>query len=1054
MCYAEEESTGFLLDVDAGHDASAAALSQHVQGAVEPGSTQPAALWTRSHATETHSVESVGTVEDDDAPSGGPTDLEAEGATVATSLSPSARFAHLVRTYEQYRAQLAFEEATHADAYATACMAGIVRTVVRDDGILHGELLQDARPVQMLCLLDDCVSALPRGESARVQQAFPYSSIAREASGGRHGYAKQADWHCLGSTSVCHPETPSPATPVVAHLHYKWSKGPAHGRDVRPQGSGGDRAATPPAADDASTRAKALAQCLQRLPPLESSQGRPLVAFAWSDLRESALLRQAVAEFAIARRVDVLIVQRAAHRFMQLRDNLRSEVTDSARNARAYMVHNCRGKPLFRDAAIALCDSIEADLLAQVGSVAATVDGEASEPANTTETTARLFGFDGGASDGHAFRRAFAAAPARNSRAADRIHTSAAREVQRSNELTDQDFREKLKARWASGAVSLTELEDMRKSTRAVRAATGTVCSAVPGVSLYGDNTSAGDATFALPRAVADDTGSTVTGQGDAPAGERFKVSSASGAHTPLLLSGLSLYDESGLVPTAVEITDNICDGGSGTCLLGLALLRELERRAPGAIRRVAPLPSSVQRIMGIGAMNEVVCWTSMTLQLGGRLVELEDVPVLRDHQGLLLGNDFLGSVRASLSYAQRSNGHDGALILRHKDGAIASKPVFFKHTVGSYARARTFLAVPRSSPCPVPDAADTRCVHLGFELSDDGSVSLRVDARTGWEEQEVDETISAVDPYAFTPERVVVPAWSEHLVKCRVPASIAKGVDVALLPLEDASLPDLGVLVAPCVQKPTDDGFVWARVCNTSREEVSIPMLTPIARFIIDPRTQPLATEYDVDQVMAKINIGNLSTADLAKCRSMLMHRLALFRSRLGYAHPMKVEIRTVPGATPPNAANRVRPPKEVKALEEMAEDLYTQDIIEPANRSPFNALPMIVWKPDGSMRPVVDWRSLNLQSEKDTYPLPNVEANIAALGKADWFTTIDLLSGFLQCELTDESKVKTAFTIGNKQWQYKRMPMGLTSSPSSFMRMVDAALRGLPPGIAYAYV
>ena len=183
-----------------------------------------------------------------------------------------------------------------------------------------------------------------------------------------------------------------------------------------------------------------------------------------------------------------------------------------------------------------------------------------------------------------------------------------------------------------------------------------------------------------------------------------------------------------------------------------------------------------------------------------------------------------------------------------------------------------------------------------------------------------------------------------------------------------------------------------------------------------------------------------------------MLERRLQLFRSQLGYAHPMQVEIRTVPGAVPPNAPNRVRPPKEVAALEKMADDLYNQDIIEPANRSPFNALPMIVWKPDGSLRPVVDWRSLNLISEKDTYPLPNVDANLAALGKADWFTTIDLLQGFLQCELTDESKTKTAFTIGNKQWQYKRMPMGLTSSPSSFMRMVDAALRGLPAGWSFA--
>ena len=71
-----------------------------------------------------------------------------------------------------------------------------------------------------------------------------------------------------------------------------------------------------------------------------------------------------------------------------------------------------------------------------------------------------------------------------------------------------------------------------------------------------------------------------------------------------------------------------------------------------------------------------------------------------------------------------------------------------------------------------------------------------------------------------------------------------------------------------------------------------------------------------------------------------------------------------------------------------------------------------------------------------------------------ADYFTTLDLLQGFLQIELSPESKKKTAFVIGNRQLQFTRMPMGLASSPGAFMRVVDACLRGLPPGIAVAYV
>ena len=95
-----------------------------------------------------------------------------------------------------------------------------------------------------------------------------------------------------------------------------------------------------------------------------------------------------------------------------------------------------------------------------------------------------------------------------------------------------------------------------------------------------------------------------------------------------------------------------------------------------------------------------------------------------------------------------------------------------------------------------------------------------------------------------------------------------------------------------------------------------------------------------------------------------------------------------------------------------------------------------------------------LNGVVKKDTFPLPNIDANLSSLGRSQWFTTLDLLQGFLQCELSVESRHKTAFTAGGRQWQYKRLPMGLTTSPSAFMRVVDAALRGLPPGIAFAYV
>jgi hypothetical protein len=215
---------------------------------------------------------------------------------------------------------------------------------------------------------------------------------------------------------------------------------------------------------------------------------------------------------------------------------------------------------------------------------------------------------------------------------------------------------------------------------------------------------------------------------------------------------------------------------------------------------------------------------------------------------------------------------------------------------------------------------------------------------------------------------------------------------------------------------------------------------------------------EFTADEVMKEITIGPTDARDRAKCRAMLEKRLSLFRTKLGYTQTPRIEIKTPAydrGEIEAPADNTPpQPPHVEKVLHEKCESMYHQDIIEPANRSPFNAKMLPIYKPDGDIRPATDFRKLNAIVEKDTFPLPNIEANLSSLGKARWFTTIDLLQGFLQCELTPESRLKTAFTCNGKQWQYKRLPMGLTTSPSAFMRVVEAALRGLPPGIAFAYV
>lgn len=502
---------------------------------------------------------------------------------------------------------------------------------------------------------------------------------------------------------------------------------------------------------------------------------------------------------------------------------------------------------------------------------------------------------------------------------------------------------------------------------------------------------------------------------------DRIKVGTRQGLQTPARI--LDLYLCAG--EHRLRITRNILDSGSATMLLGLTDAEEFMRVAPNSMRRVEPLEDSIRRINGVTGSTATLYHVAFTLEIGGVLVDFEDVPVVAGHRGLLLGNDFTKGARPSIDWCECIDSAgalcDGSMVLRDAHRRVISKPVFISHRKPAVFKS--------------PTGAETCSVH-----------------------DENEGAIAGAVPIVYAPNATLVQPYSMALVRCRVPAASIEGHSILVVPLDDDRVKSLGVLVSPGIYLPDKDGYVRISVCNPHpTKAVNVPMLTPVGRFIVDPSVSQRSLEFTVDEIMEKINLpGDLSDEDRFEVKEMISTRRALFASKLGYAHGYKQNILTPSidsgECAPPAEKNRRLGPEETAALKINVDKLLENQLIEPC-RSPFNSIPVLVRKPDGSLRTVHDYRRLNALTTKDTYPLPNVEANLAALGEANLFTTADLLMGFHQCELEDDAKLKTAFGTPWGQFCYRRMPMGLTSSPGAFMRLVDSALRGLPPEIALAY-
>ena len=80
---------------------------------------------------------------------------------------------------------------------------------------------------------------------------------------------------------------------------------------------------------------------------------------------------------------------------------------------------------------------------------------------------------------------------------------------------------------------------------------------------------------------------------------------------------------------------------------------------------------------------------------------------------------------------------------------------------------------------------------------------------------------------------------------------------------------------------------------------------------------------------------------------------------------------------------------------------------------------------------RIIVDYRKINEKTVNDRYPIPNMEDILDKLGKCNYFSTLDLASGFHQIEMDQKSIEKTAFNVDHGHYEYLRMPFGLKNAP-----------------------
>ncbi|GJX50908.1 putative reverse transcriptase domain-containing protein [Tanacetum coccineum] len=129
----------------------------------------------------------------------------------------------------------------------------------------------------------------------------------------------------------------------------------------------------------------------------------------------------------------------------------------------------------------------------------------------------------------------------------------------------------------------------------------------------------------------------------------------------------------------------------------------------------------------------------------------------------------------------------------------------------------------------------------------------------------------------------------------------------------------------------------------------------------------------------------------------------------------------------------------EEIVVFRDFPED---KGFIRPSS-SPWGAPVLFMKKKDGSFRMCIDYRELNKLTVKNRYPLPRIDDLFDQLQGSQFFSKIDLRSGYHQLRVHKDDIPKTVFRTRYGHFEFTVMPFGLTNALAVFMDLMNRICR-----------
>ncbi|GJZ46294.1 putative reverse transcriptase domain-containing protein [Tanacetum coccineum] len=159
---------------------------------------------------------------------------------------------------------------------------------------------------------------------------------------------------------------------------------------------------------------------------------------------------------------------------------------------------------------------------------------------------------------------------------------------------------------------------------------------------------------------------------------------------------------------------------------------------------------------------------------------------------------------------------------------------------------------------------------------------------------------------------------------------------------------------------------------------------------------------------------------------------------SGLPSVREIEFRIELIPGAMPVLKSPYRLAPSELEELSGQLKELQDKGFIRPIS-SPWGAPVLFVKKKYRSFRMCIDYRELNKLTIKNCYPLPMIDDLFDQLQGSQYFSKIDLRSGYHQLRVHGDDITKTAFRTRYGHFKFTVIPFGLINAPVTFMDLIN---------------